>query len=96
MQTDLDEWIKKYNEERTHSGKYCFGKTPMETFESSKHLALQKRIDELLEKSNFNESGQTESGSAEEQPARDSLILGNNKVVEQSTTSLENYFSSNA
>lgn len=96
MQSDLDEWIKKYNEERTHSGKYCFGKTPMETFTSSKHLALQKRIDELLEKTNFNESGKTETGSAEEQPARDSLILGNNKVVEQSTTFPENYFSSNA
>ena len=96
MQTDLDVWINQYNEDRTHSGKYCFGKTPMETFSSSKHLALQKRIDEQLEKSNFNESGETESGSAEEQPARDSLILGKNKVVEQSTTSIQNYFSSNA
>ena len=96
MQKDLDEWIKQYNEERTHSGKYCFGKTPMETFTSSKHLAQQKRIDELLEKTNFNESGETEAGSAEEQPARDNLILGNKKVVEQSTTSIQNYFSSNA
>ena len=96
MQTDLNVWINQYNEDRTHSGKYCFGKTPMETFLCSKHLALQKRIDEQLEKSNFNESGETESGSAEEQPARDSLILGKNKVVEQSTTSIQNYFLSNA
>jgi len=96
MQTDLDLWINQYNNERTHSGKYCFGKTPMETFISSKHLATEKRIDELLESDNFKLSDKTEAGSAEEQPARDSLILGNNKVVEQSTTSSENYFSSNA
>jgi len=32
LQTDLDIWFKHYNEERTHSGKYCFGKTPMQTF----------------------------------------------------------------
>ena len=32
MQTDLDAWMNLYNTERTHSGKYCFGKTPMQTF----------------------------------------------------------------
>jgi hypothetical protein len=96
MQVDLDLWINQYNHERTHSGKYCFGKTPMETFMSSKNLATQKRIDELIEKTTFSSSGETEPGSAEEQPVRDSLILGNNKVVESSTTSLQNYFSSNA
>lgn len=77
MQTDLDTWIAAYNNERTHNGKYCFGKTPIDTFTSSKHLALKKRIDELVETTTFNTSGETESGSAEEQPARDSLILGN-------------------
>ena len=96
LQADLDLWIDHYNNERTHSGKYCFGKTPMDTFVSSKHLALEKRLDELLENITFSQSGETESGSAEEQPARDNLILGNNKVVEQSATSSENYFSSNA
>jgi transposase InsO family protein len=96
MQTDLDQWIKEYNTERTHSGKYCYGKTPMDTFLSAKHLAKEKRIDELLESDIFKLSGETEPGSAEEQPARDSLILGKNKVVVQSTTSSTNYFSSNA
>jgi len=24
LQEDLDLWLKEYNEERTHSGKYCF------------------------------------------------------------------------
>lgn len=32
LQTDLDAWMNSYNTERAHSGKYCFGKTPMQTF----------------------------------------------------------------
>jgi transposase InsO family protein len=96
MQTDLNEWMHNYNHQRTHSGKHCYGKTPMQTFNDSRHLALEKRIDELLEKdNNFEVLGQTETGSAGEQPARDSLTSENNKVVEQSTTSMQNYFLSN-
>ena len=47
LQQELDTWIKWYNEERTHSGKHCYGKTPWETFIQSKHLALEKQVDEL-------------------------------------------------
>lgn len=32
LQADLDTWMNSYNTQRTHSGKYCFGKTPMQTF----------------------------------------------------------------
>jgi transposase InsO family protein len=42
LQRDLDEWLYYYNNKRSHSGKYCYGKTPMQTFEDSKHLALEK------------------------------------------------------
>ena len=49
LQADLDQWIKEYNEQRTHSGKYCFGRTPWETFESSKQLALGKMLDQSYE-----------------------------------------------
>jgi len=42
LQEDADEWIKYYNEERPHSGKYCYGKTPMQTFLDSKKIALEK------------------------------------------------------
>jgi transposase InsO family protein len=42
LQKDVDEWLYYYNHERSHSGKYCYGKTPMKTFEDSKHLALEK------------------------------------------------------
>jgi transposase InsO family protein len=49
LQNDLDEWMKFYNEERTHSGKYCFGKTPMQTFLDTKHLAKEKMLDNILQ-----------------------------------------------
>jgi transposase InsO family protein len=45
LQADLDQWIDEYNESRPHSGKYCFGKTPMQTFRDSKHLADEKMLD---------------------------------------------------
>jgi transposase InsO family protein len=32
LQVDLDEWLRKYNEERPHSGRYCYGKTSWRTF----------------------------------------------------------------
>jgi transposase InsO family protein len=53
LQTDADEWINQYNETRPHSGKYCFGKTPLQTFRDSKHLADEKMIDSLASKEGF-------------------------------------------
>lgn len=49
LQEDLDNWIKHYNEERTHSGKYCFGKTPMQTFKDSLPLAKEKILNNTLQ-----------------------------------------------
>jgi hypothetical protein len=49
LQTDLDEWIRTYNEERPHSGKYCFGKTPMQTFLDSKQIANEKNLDSVFQ-----------------------------------------------
>jgi len=47
LQQDLDEWMKYYNHERTHSGRYCYGKTPIETFKQSIILARQKFIGQV-------------------------------------------------
>jgi hypothetical protein len=47
LQVDLDAWINDYNENRTHTGKYCYGKTPMQTFIDSIPLAKEKMLDEL-------------------------------------------------
>lgn len=45
LQHDVDAWVKEYNENRTHSGKHCFGKTPMQTLKDSLVLAFAKQLD---------------------------------------------------
>ncbi len=44
LQKDLDIWIVQYNNERPHSGKYCYGKTPIDTFKDSLVLAKEKLL----------------------------------------------------
>jgi transposase InsO family protein len=44
LQADLDAWMVEYNEVRTHQGRYCFGKTPMQTFLDAATLAKEKQI----------------------------------------------------
>jgi transposase InsO family protein len=44
LQSDLDGWIQDYNNNRTHTGKYCYGRTPIETFLESLPLAKEKII----------------------------------------------------
>jgi transposase InsO family protein len=51
LQKDVDQWLQSYNEERPHSGRFCFGKTPRQTFDDSKKLAEQKMLDQLLQPS---------------------------------------------
>jgi len=38
LQDDLDEWLVKYNTQRTHQGKVCQGRTPMETLIDGKQI----------------------------------------------------------
>lgn len=45
LQADLDEWLLEYNRERPHSGKHCDGRTPLQTFRETKHLAFQKMLE---------------------------------------------------
>lgn len=44
LQDDVDTWLISYNNERSHSGKHCFGKTPMQTFRDSIYMAKEKNI----------------------------------------------------
>lgn len=44
LQADLDEWIAFYNNERTHQGKMCCGRTPMETLEDGKKVWAEKFV----------------------------------------------------
>lgn len=44
LQVDVDLWLDEYNLRRPHSGKYCYGKTPMQTFQDSQHVAHEKQL----------------------------------------------------
>jgi transposase InsO family protein len=44
LQKDLDEWIHFYNNERTHQGKMCCGRTPMQTLTEGKQIWQEKFI----------------------------------------------------
>ena len=54
LQTDVDEWVESYNAERTHTGKYCYGKTPLQTFIESATLAYDKQLDRIKPPSESN------------------------------------------
>jgi transposase InsO family protein len=44
LQTDLDVWLREYNESRPHQGRWCFGKTPMQTFLDAMPMTKEKMI----------------------------------------------------
>ena len=80
LQNDVDKWITYYNNERTHSGKHCNGRTPMQTFREDLYLTKEKMLETLLEKVvSLPMSGEEESGNAGEQPARNSLTDWNSQ-----------------
>jgi transposase InsO family protein len=47
LQSDLDLYLDEYNNERTHTGKYCYGRTPMQTFLETLSLAKEKMLDQI-------------------------------------------------
>ena len=51
LQQDVDLWLQYYNNERPHSGRYCFGKTPMQTFLEGKKIVEQKMLDRVVQPS---------------------------------------------
>ena len=44
LHSDLDVWMSTYNNERTHQGKMCCGRTPMETLNDGKKIWEEKKI----------------------------------------------------
>ena len=80
LQVDVDIWLDYYNNHRPHSGKYCYGKTPMQTWKDSIHLTKEKMLETLNQ--NFvslPSSDEVEAGSAGEQPARNNPIGWNGR-----------------
>lgn len=47
LQKDLDEWIEYYNNHRTHQGKMCCGRTPMETLLDGKQIWDEKNLAQI-------------------------------------------------
>lgn len=44
LQVDLDAWIRDYNAVRTHQGRWCHGRTPMQTFLDMLPMAKEKLL----------------------------------------------------
>lgn len=44
LQQDLEEWLRYYNEERVHQGRWGYGRTPMRTFLDTIPLAKEKLL----------------------------------------------------
>ena len=47
LQKDLDDWLDYYNNERTHQGKMCCGRTPMETLIDGKRVWAEKNLAQI-------------------------------------------------
>lgn len=44
LQKELDEWMEYYNNERTHQGKMCCGRTPLDTLKDGKAIWAEKNL----------------------------------------------------
>jgi Integrase core domain len=44
LQADLDAWVADYNERRPRQGRWCYGKTPLQTFVDTVPLAKEKML----------------------------------------------------
>ena len=47
LQKDLNEWIEYYNNERTHQGKKCCGRPPLETLLDGKAILAEKNLAQI-------------------------------------------------
>lgn len=47
LQKDLDDWLIYYNSQRTHQGRHCDGRTPMQTFIDSKQIWAEKKLNQI-------------------------------------------------
>jgi hypothetical protein len=45
----VERWRLDYSHYRPHSGKYCFGKTPMQTFPHRLSLTKEKMLHQTVE-----------------------------------------------
>ena len=83
LQRDADDWIDDYNRNRTHQGKYCYGKTPYQTFLDSIELAKEKYLDLMNEKGDDVMEDKSRIGLPEKSPTLvpGAFRVGTNSVV---------------
>jgi hypothetical protein len=80
LQKDVDVWLEYYNNERTHTGKYCYGKTPIQTWIDSLHLAKEKLLSNHYQNAvSLSLSDDAETGNGGDQPVRNNLTEWNGK-----------------
>ena len=80
LQKDVDIWLEYYNNERTHTGKYCYGKTPVQTWIDSLHLAKEKLLSNLFQNVvSLPPSDEAEKGNGGDQSVRNNLNEWNGK-----------------
>ena len=47
LQKDLDDWLYYYNNQRTHQGKMCNGRMPMDTLQDVKTIWMSKNLNQM-------------------------------------------------
>jgi len=47
LQKDLDVWMEYYNNDRTHQGKKCCGRTPLDTLLDGKSIWAEKNLAQI-------------------------------------------------
>lgn len=89
LQADLDVWLEYYNNERPHTGKHCYGKTPIQTWNDSLHLAKDKLLTNHYQNVvSLPLSGEVETGPAGEQPASNNLTDWNGQGGRKSPSNI--------
>ena len=58
LQTDLDLWVRDFNEQRPHQGRWCFGKTPMQTLLDAMPIAKGENDRSLITSDKQNPTAQ--------------------------------------
>jgi hypothetical protein len=91
LQADVDLWLDYYNKERPHSGKYCLGRTPWQTWNDSLYLTKNKMLDTLYQKDvSLILTGEAETGSGGDQLVRNILSDWNGQGATKSPHFLTN------
>ena len=86
IQTDLDEYMDRYNNRRTNQGKRCKGRTPMETFSSAYPLYKKYVVDDI-----FASSVMSDSDNREDAPSQINSAKNEQSIERQIVQNLDKF-----